>query len=229
MHATLADVIADTAQNSIEAGARHVSLSVVEDGGKISVSIQDDGKGMDEATLERAFNPFYTEPGKHDKRKVGLGLPILKQICESTDGAVSLKSQKGVGTELTYSFSATHIDLPPMGDLADAILMLFNYPGDFDLVFTHRKGEGTRLDYSFSARHIDLPPMGDLAGAVMMLFNYPGDFDLSFSPRRGTEEYSISRQELAEAVGGLESVEGISLAREFLQSQEDALKSGVSS
>ena len=178
MHATLADVIADTAQNSIEAGARHITLSLTEDGATIAVRITDDGKGMDEATQARAFNPFYTEPGKHDKRKVGLGLPILKQICESTDGAVSLRSQKGVGTELAYSFSAAHIDLPPMGDLVNAVLMLFNYPGDFDLSFTHRKGD---------------------------------------------EEYSISRLELAEAVGGLESVEGLSLARDFLQSQEDAL------
>ena len=181
MHATLADVIADTAQNSIEAGARHVSLAVVEDGATISVSIKDDGKGMDEATQARAFNPFYTEPGKHDKRKVGLGLPILKQICESTDGSVSLKSEKGVGTELSYSFSARHIDLPPMGDLVEAVLMLFNYPGDFDLTFTHRKG---------------------------------------------AEEYAISRSELADAVGGLESVDGLSLAREFLSSQEEALGRG---
>jgi len=181
MHATLADVIADTAQNSIEAGARNVSLSLVEDGTMISVCIKDNGKGMDEATQARAFNPFYTEPGKHDSRRVGLGLPILKQICESTDGSVSLKSQKGVGTELSYSFSAKHIDLPPMGDLVEAILMLFNYPGDFDLAFTHKKG---------------------------------------------AEEYSISRLELSDAVGGLESVEGLMLAKEFLQSQEDALCSG---
>lgn len=178
MHATLADVIADTAQNSIEAGAKNVALTIVEADGKISVSINDDGKGMDEATLARAFNPFYTEPGKHDKRRVGLGLPILKQICESTDGAVSLKSQKGIGTTLEYSFSAKHIDLPPMGDLVEAVLMLFNYPGDFNLVFTHRKG---------------------------------------------AEEYEISRTDLADAVGGLETIEGLSLAREFLQSQEDAL------
>jgi len=175
MHATLADVIADTAQNSIEAGARHVELMVVEDGKTIAVTIKDDGKGMDEATQARAFNPFYTEAGKHDKRKVGLGLPILKQICEATDGAVSLKSEKCVGTELKYHFSATHIDLPPMGDLVGAVLMLFNYPGDFELTFTHRKGE---------------------------------------------EEYSVSRSELAEAVGGLESAEGIALARVFLESQE---------
>ena len=178
MHATLADVIADTAQNSIEAGAKHISLVIEENGGIISVEIKDDGKGMDEATLARAFNPFYTEPGKHDKRKVGLGLPILKQICESCDGAVSLTSKRGVGTTLSYSFSATHIDLPPMGDLVEAVLMLFNYPGDFDLTFTHKKG---------------------------------------------AEEYSISRLELADAVGGLESIDGLTLAKEFLVSQEEAL------
>ena len=181
MHATLADVIADTAENSIEAGARRVELTVREDGGKISVSIRDDGKGMDEATLARAFNPFYTEPGKHDGRKVGLGLPILKQICESTDGAVSLKSRKGEGTLLEYSFSAKHIDLPPMGDIVNAVMMLFNYPGDFELVFTHRKGAG---------------------------------------------EYKVARSELADAVGGLESVESLSLARDFLRSQEESLEEG---
>jgi len=178
MHATLADVIADTAQNSIEAGARKIGLTISEADGLISVEICDDGKGMDEATVNRAFDPFYTEPGKHDKRKVGLGLPILRQICEECDGGLSLKSEKGVGTTLSYHFAAKHIDLPPMGDIAKMVLTLFNYPGDFELVFSHRKGE---------------------------------------------EEYSISRSELAEAVGGLESVEGLSLAGEFLAGQEEAL------
>ena len=178
MHASLSDIVADIAANSIEAHAGLVRVSVIEENGTITLRVEDNGKGMPPEIVAKAFDPFYTEPGKHDKRKVGLGLPILKQICESTDGAVALKSQKGVGTELSYSFSATHIDLPPMGDLVNAVFMLFNYPGDFDLAFTHRKGE---------------------------------------------EEYSISRLELAEAVGGLESVEGLSLAREFLQSQEDAL------
>ena len=176
MHATLADVIADTAQNSIEAGASKIEVSLIEDDATISVRIKDNGKGMDTATQERAFDPFYTEPGKHDKRRVGLGLPILKQLCESTDGSVSLSSVPGEGTILEYSFAAKHIDLPPMGDLVEMVLMLFNYPGDFDLVFTHRKGE---------------------------------------------TDYSISRRELADAVGGFETLEGLSLAREFLTSQEN--------
>ena len=65
--------------------------------------------------------------------------------------------------------------------------------------------------------------VGDVAKMVLTLFNYPGDFDLAFTHRKGGEAYSVSRLELAEAVGGLESVDGLSLAREFLQSQEDAL------
>ena len=178
MHATLADVIADTAQNSIEAGASRVEVSLVEDGATVAVRIVDNGKGMDAATVQRAFDPFYTEPGKHDKRKVGLGLPILKQICEATDGAVSLTSAPGRGTTLAYHFAADHVDLPPMGDLVEMVVMLFNYPGAFELVFRHRKGE---------------------------------------------EEYEIARSELAEAVGGLESVDGLVLAKEFLSSQEESL------
>lgn len=178
MHASIADVIADTAQNSIEAGAKKIEVSLVEDGVNVSVVIRDNGKGMDEATVQRAFDPFYTEAGKHDKRKVGLGLPILKQICESCDGDVKLESARGVGTTLSYRFAAKHIDLPPMGDLAEMVVTLFNYPGDFELVFSHRKM---------------------------------------------TEDYSISRSELSDAVGGLESVEGLSLAKEFLQGQEESL------
>lgn len=178
MHATLTDVITDTAQNSIEAGASRVEVSLVEDGTTVSVSIVDNGKGMDEATKRRAFDPFFTEAGKHDKRRVGLGLPILKQLCEMCGGGISLESEKGVGTTLRYHFDAKSIDLPPMGDVAAALLTLFNYPGDFELVFTHRTRGG---------------------------------------------EYTIARSELSEAVGGLDSVDGLAMAREFLLDQEASL------
>ena len=179
MHATIADVIADTAQNSIEAGAKRVEVSLVEDGVTIAVAIVDNGKGMSEEVKRRVFDPFYTEAGKHDARKVGLGLPILKQICEECEGGLVLESEVGRGTTLRYHFNAKHIDLPPMGDIADMVLTLFNYPGDFELVFTHRIG---------------------------------------------SEEYSIARSELIDAVGSIESVEGLSLAREFLSSQEESLR-----
>ncbi len=178
MHASLSDIVADVAANSIEARAALVKVSVVEEGGKIVLTVEDNGKGMDAATVARAFDPFYTEPGKHDKRKVGMGLPFVKQTCDACGGTVSLKSEKGVGTTLVCTFEADSIDLPPMGSLASAVLSLFTFDGDFELVFLHR---------------------------------------------RGGEEYEISRSELKDAVGGFDSVEGLSLAREFLESQESSL------
>ena len=175
MHASLADIVADVAANSIEAGASRIGVKIVEDGGLIKLSVVDNGKGMDEATLARAFNPFYTEPGKHDSRKIGMGLPFVKQTCDACGGTVALESTPGVGTTIACTFRADNIDLPPMGDLAAAVLSLFGFAGDFDLVFTHRKG---------------------------------------------ANEYSVSRLELMDAVGDLASVEGLSLAKEFLAGQE---------
>ena len=178
MHASLSDIVADVAANSIEAGARKIRVLVAEEDGVVTLAVADDGKGMDEATLSRAFNPFYTEPGKHDRRRIGMGLPFVKQTCDACGGRVELKSEKGVGTELVCTFAADNIDLPPMGSLPQAVLSLFNFAGEFDLVFSHR---------------------------------------------RGGEGYEVSRLELREAVGGFDSVEGLSLAREFLESQEAAL------
>ncbi|MBO7687445.1 MAG: sensor histidine kinase, partial [Kiritimatiellae bacterium] len=60
MHASLSDIVADVAANSIEARASRVEVSVVEENGVITLSVKDNGKGMDEATKARAFNPFYT-------------------------------------------------------------------------------------------------------------------------------------------------------------------------
>ena len=178
MHASLSDIIADISANSIEAGAARIGVDVIEESGVITLTVTDNGKGMPPEIVARAFDPFYTEPGKHDARKVGLGLPFVKQTCDACGGTVDLKSEQGVGTTLVCTFQADNIDLPPMGDLVAAVMSLFNFDGDFDLVFTHAKG---------------------------------------------ANEYSISRSELRDAVGGFDSVEGLSLAKEFLQGQEESL------
>jgi len=176
MHASLADIVADVSANSIEAGAALVKVDVIERDGLIELRVEDNGKGMDAEIVARAFDPFYTEPGKHDARKIGMGLPFVKQTCDACGGKVELKSEKGVGTTLVCTFQADNIDLPPMGDLVSTVMSLFNFDGDFELVFTHTKGG---------------------------------------------ESYSVYRLELKDAVGGFDTVEGLSLAREFLQGQEE--------
>ena len=60
------------------------------------VSISDTGIGMDEETLQKAMEPFFTTKGVG--QGPGLGLPMVHGLAKQTGGALYLKSKPGVGT-----------------------------------------------------------------------------------------------------------------------------------
>ena len=159
MHATICDCLADAVQNAIEAGATRIEAVLEEDDEAVRITVRDDGKGMDGATLARVWDPFFTEPGKHARRRVGLGLPLLRQMAEATGGEVSIDSKPGAGTTLACRFAAKHLDTPPLGDVPGTLLALMGYGGSFDLVFRRVRG-----DRSYEVRRVELQEaLGDLA------------------------------------------------------------------
>jgi two-component system, cell cycle sensor histidine kinase and response regulator CckA len=61
-------------------------------------SVSDTGKGMDEATLRRALEPFFTS--KMAAEQKGLGLPIAYHIIKEHSGSMSMESSPGRGTTI---------------------------------------------------------------------------------------------------------------------------------
>ena len=68
------------------------------------VTFGDTGCGMDEATLRRMFEPFFTT--KPPGEGTGLGLAVVHGVMESHDGAVTVVSWPGQGTEFHLYFPA---------------------------------------------------------------------------------------------------------------------------
>ena len=140
--------VLDIAQNSVKAEARTVSIDFrVDDAGWLTIAFEDDGCGMSPDFLARVTDPFTTT---RTTRKVGLGIPLLKENAELTGGSVIIESALGRGTTLTARFDLAHIDCPPMGQMCDTLLtlVLLN-PETPEFVFT---AQGYGLEASFDTR-----------------------------------------------------------------------------
>ena len=134
--------ILDLAENSVRAGAKVVRISVDVDADKlITLTIRDDGCGMDEALLQRVMSPFGTT---RTTRKVGLGIPLMAQNARLTGGDIAVSSQAGAGTLVTVTMHGDSIDCLPLGDVAGTVVSLVtaNPDGpDFALACRSPKGE----------------------------------------------------------------------------------------
>jgi len=128
--------ILDIAQNSIVAEAATLRIVIIEakKEDRLTIKIKDDGRGMDEETVLKVVDPFYTT---RTTRKVGLGIPMFKLNAESCDGSFELKSELGVGTELIANFRLSHIDRVPLGNLTDTIVTIALGSPKTDLILTH--------------------------------------------------------------------------------------------
>ena len=153
MHFRLCDYALDLVQNAVEAGADLIILKLLEDTNSLLLNIEDNGCGMDEATKAKALDPFYTDGVKHTTRQVGLGLPFIKQALDATGGTFLLDSKKGGGTKLHCCFDLTHVDTPPLGDVASLLMQCMLLPGSFELqVFRGKKTERSNSQYELSRR-----------------------------------------------------------------------------
>ena len=136
----LALYILDLVQNSVSAGASRVEIRITisREEDTLLIEIIDDGRGMSQEFVARVSSPFVTT---RTTRKVGLGIPMIRQLCEMCEGEFAIESEEGRGTKLRLLFRLSHVDLPPMGDLAETVLALvIGSPDRPDFVLTYSAG-----------------------------------------------------------------------------------------
>lgn len=140
--------VLDIAQNSVKAEAKTVWISLTVDERQwLTMVFTDDGCGMSPELLAKVTDPFTTT---RTTRKVGLGIPLLKENAELTGGTVTIRSAPGAGTTLTATFNLRHIDCPPMGALCDTLLTLVVLnPETPDFIFT---AQSASREASFDTR-----------------------------------------------------------------------------
>ncbi|MDD5017068.1 MAG: ATP-binding protein [Eubacteriales bacterium] len=137
--------ILDIAENAVSAKADLINISVIVDEKRdeLLVIIEDNGIGMSKDLLDKVKSPFTTS---RTTREFGLGIPLFTASCENTGGSLDVISEPGLGTKLTARYQYSHIDRPPLGDIAETLYSLTLMNPGIDFVFSARKSESFLYD-----------------------------------------------------------------------------------
>jgi signal transduction histidine kinase len=139
----------DIMENSIRASARRLRIRVVEETIRdvLSIEIEDDGKGMDATTRQRALDPFFTTK---TTRRVGLGIPLLAQAARESEGSFEIASTPGKGTTIRATFRRSHPDRKALGDIPETIRTILQRLG---LLLRHLRREAQRCRRNHDRRY----------------------------------------------------------------------------
>jgi putative nucleotidyltransferase with HDIG domain len=111
----VAAAVAELIENAIQATdpvKGYIEIHAAYDAGsaQVALTIADNGCGMNEQTLKRAFDPFFSS--KAAGRRRGMGLPKALRWVESSGGSIRLESRPNQGTRSLVLLPAFQ---PPVG------------------------------------------------------------------------------------------------------------------
>ena len=103
------EAIINILKNASEYGREKIEIEISESPLFTSISIRDDGLGIDDRDKPHVFERFYRSSNDIKPESIGIGLNLSKLIVESQEGTISLKSKKNVGSEFIITFLKQNI------------------------------------------------------------------------------------------------------------------------
>jgi len=149
----------DVVENCIKAEASRVEIRIQHDRkqDRLTLEIIDNGKGMDKETVNKALDPFFSTK---TTRRFGLGLPLLAEASRAAEGDFSLASEPGKGTKVRATFQASHIDMKPLGDMAQTLVTLILGHPEVDILYLYKvNGEHYSMDTQEIKSHLNGIPI----------------------------------------------------------------------
>lgn len=104
----LGRMVENICSNSIQASKNKgsVTVSVKSQAGRVLIGVEDKGHGIPEALKSKIFSPGFTS---RPNQGTGLGLFVVKQICDQYGGSFHLESTEGQGTKIEIEFQKVEV------------------------------------------------------------------------------------------------------------------------
>lgn len=99
------EAIQNIIKNAIEhtREGKRVTIKVSKNDVYISITIEDEGEGIEKEELKHIFERFYKAKGASEE-SFGIGLSLSKSIIEKQNGYISVESEVGKGTTFTIKY-----------------------------------------------------------------------------------------------------------------------------
>ncbi len=103
-----------------------IEFSYLRENDKIVFKIKDTGIGINKENLGRIFEEFRQEVDGHHRpfEGLGIGLTLAKEVVERMGGKIYVQSEKGVGSEFSFSIPYRPAGSPKSKSVREARLMV---------------------------------------------------------------------------------------------------------
>ncbi len=140
-------------------------------GDYIKLSVSDTGKGMDQQTVDKIFDPYFTT--KEIGSGTGLGLATVHGIVKDHNGHIQVESKIGNGTVFNIFFPATHHTIKQIQEPVEMVNGNETILFVDDEVYLADVGKEMLEDYGYSVEAVTNSPE-----ALELFEQHPDKYDL---------------------------------------------------